>query len=99
MLRYKEKIKKDGFEIFETHYIDSFELSDKDIYITSIAGQRFDELAFQYYNDQTLWWVIAKANNLINGTLVIPPGLKIRIPNPERINEIDEIIERTQFKT
>jgi nucleoid-associated protein YgaU len=37
-------------------------------------------LAYQYYEDQSLWWVIAKANNLGKGTWYITPGTLIRIP-------------------
>ena len=55
--------------------------SENDIYIITRDSDRLDLLAGQYYEDVTLWWVIATANNLGKGTLVVPPGLQIRIPN------------------
>lgn len=100
MQRYKEKIENsDRKVIYGTHYIPIFEETDRDIYIYSKRGDRFDNLAYEYYNDQTLWWVIAKSNNLINGTLVIPPGRRIRIPFPGNIIDISDQIDDVQFAT
>jgi nucleoid-associated protein YgaU len=44
------------------------------------VGDRFDTLAQKYYGDSTLWWIIAKANELSNGKLALDPNQKIRIP-------------------
>ena len=51
-----------------------------DIYIISTAGDRYDVLAREYYGDQTLWWIIASANNSQKASLVLDPGVQIRIP-------------------
>jgi hypothetical protein len=44
-------------------------------------------LAWKYYKDQTLWWIIARANQEYIGcdSLFIEPGIRIRIPT-EYIN-------------
>lgn len=55
---------------------------DSDIYLYSRSGDRLDILAYQYYNDQSMWWIIARANNLGKGTFNIPPGRRLRIPYP-----------------
>lgn len=56
-------------------------LSENDIYVYTVQGDRFDILAQQYYNDSSLWWVISIANdNLRQNSLVIPEGIQIRIP-------------------
>ena len=52
-----------------------------DTYIISIPGDRLDLLAHKYYKDSSLWWIIADANNIGKGTLVIPNGIQIRIPS------------------
>tara|TARA_Y100000310_G_scaffold342387_1_gene445452 strand:- start:466 stop:768 length:303 start_codon:yes stop_codon:yes gene_type:complete len=52
--------------------------NDDDIYVISQYGDRLDQLAFQFYNDVSLWWYIAKANNL--SFMTIPPGTRLRIP-------------------
>jgi len=37
-------------------------------------------LANKYYGDITLWWMIAISNNLGKGTMVVPTGIRLRIP-------------------
>lgn len=49
--------------------------------ITAQDGDRFDSLASKYYQDATKWWIIAKANNLLNGTMFIQGGTQIVIPS------------------
>ena len=36
--------------------------TSNDTYIISKIGDRLDLLAFDFYNDVRLWWVISKAN-------------------------------------
>jgi nucleoid-associated protein YgaU len=56
-------------------------LSKSDVYIITTVGDRLDSLAYTYYNDSTLWWVIAAANNNITkGALFPAPGTQLRIP-------------------
>jgi nucleoid-associated protein YgaU len=57
-------------------------LTENTFPITHIAGQndRLDLLAHKYYGDTMKWWVIARANNLINGSIAIEPGTKLFIP-------------------
>tara|TARA_R100000152_G_C6696414_1_gene126836 strand:+ start:82 stop:348 length:267 start_codon:yes stop_codon:yes gene_type:complete len=50
-----------------------------DIYVMTQLGDRCDLLAHQYYNDASLWWYIAKANNLNFNNL--EEGLTLRIPS------------------
>lgn len=52
-----------------------------DIYIIGRQGDRLDNLAYKYYNDSKLWWIIARANNIGNGNLSVPIGEQIRIPS------------------
>jgi hypothetical protein len=51
-----------------------------DIYIIPTAGDRLDLLAHNYYNDSSLYWVIASANELSGDSLIPPPGVQLRIP-------------------
>jgi nucleoid-associated protein YgaU len=62
-------------------------ISDNDYYIITTAGDRYDNLADQFYNDHTLWWVIASANNSQRASLIVEPGIQLRIPG-----NIDTII-------
>ena len=54
--------------------------TDNDYYITITEGDRLDNLAYSFYGDGTLWWVIASANNLPGDSLYVLPGTQIRIP-------------------
>lgn len=60
-----------------------------DIYIIGMQGDRLDNLAYKYYNDAKLWWIIARANNIGKGNLSVPIGAQIRIPS-NYINIITE---------
>ena len=59
--------------------------SDKDYYVITTAGDRYDTLAYQFYNDTSLWWIIASANNSQQASLVVEPGVQIRIPYDKTI--------------
>jgi len=43
-------------------------------------GDRLDLLAKEFYGDERLWFVIARANNLGKGSLSIQVGIPIIIP-------------------
>jgi len=50
---------------------------DTDIYVTTQEGDRLDILATQFYKDPSLWWFIARTNNL--KTIHVPAGTSLRI--------------------
>ena len=54
-----------------------------DIYVTTVKGDRLDNLAYQFYQDVRLWWIIANANRDIirRDSFGLKPGLEIRIPS------------------
>jgi nucleoid-associated protein YgaU len=54
-----------------------------DGYFIAQEGDRCDNLAVRFYGDATLWWFIARVNNLTTNN--IPAGTSLRIP----INAID----------
>ena len=53
-----------------------------DIWVITEWGDRLDLLANQFYQDVTLYWIIAAANpDKINfGSITIPAGTQLRIP-------------------
>tara|TARA_B100001778_G_C18270641_1_gene486442 strand:+ start:18 stop:323 length:306 start_codon:yes stop_codon:yes gene_type:complete len=55
-------------------------LTENDIYVISQYGDRYDTLAQEFYNDSELWWIISSANNYQKGSLIITPGVQLRIP-------------------
>ena len=44
-------------------------IKNSDVFITPAYGTRLDLLANEYYKDSTLWWIIARANNIGKGNL------------------------------
>jgi phage tail protein X len=56
-------------------------LAESDVYVITTVGDRLDNLAYSYYRDTTLWWIIAAANNnATKGALFPEPGTQLRIP-------------------
>lgn len=54
---------------------------DTDVYVRTVFGDRLDSLAFEYYSDATLWWVIVAANpGLRKDSVFLEPNLQLRIP-------------------
>ena len=51
-----------------------------DTYVIATVGDRYDTLALQFYKDVSLWWIIASANNSERASLVVRPGVQLRIP-------------------
>ena len=62
-------------------------ISENDYYVITTAGDRYDTLAQQFYNDYTLWWIIAAANNSQRASLMVEAGIQLRIPT-----DVDTII-------
>ena len=48
------------------------------MYFIAQSGDRCDNLAQRFYGDSSLWWFIARVNNL--KTMNIPAGTSLRIP-------------------
>lgn len=72
-------------------------LSEEDYYVISTGGDRYDTLAQQFYSDNTLWWIIASANNSERGSLAVQPGVQLRIPaNKDRILQLYNQVNRTR---
>ena len=82
----KIKLDKSGIRVYGTTYYPEILISDGDQFIYPIEGDRLDSLAYKYYGDTTLWWVIASANNLGKGTFTIAPGRLIRLPYNREFN-------------
>ena len=71
---------KDGREVYRTRIYPNIPLKDNDIYIVTQTGDRLDTLSYQYYGDQSLWWIIASANNIHDASFAVEDGTILRIP-------------------
>jgi hypothetical protein len=81
--RYKNNETKklnDGRNVYRSRIYPEIPLSDNDIYVASETGDRLDTLAYQYYENSSLWWIIASANNIHNAPFGLKDGTILRIP-------------------
>ena len=62
--------------------------SVNDKYVLTLAGDRLDLMANQFYKDSRLWWIIAQSNpnKIRRDSYSVSAGLEIRIPM--EINQI-----------
>ena len=85
MARYdnKEILKSPtGKQYYRGKLYPNIPLSSNDIYIITTIGDRLDYLAYTYYNDSEMWWIISVANNNVTkGSLFPIPGTQLRIPS------------------
>ena len=64
-------------------------LDSQDIYLYTTQGDRYDVLAFSFYKDPDLWWIINRANpNQDSASLYPAVGSQIRVPAPNRLSSI-----------
>lgn len=49
--------------------------------VTSYEAYRLDLIAYNYYQNALLWWVIAQANNIKDPFNDVTAGMVLRIPN------------------
>ena len=75
------KTKETNKQYLESTIYPKVKAKDTDMYIISEAGDRLDLLAHKYYGDQSLWWVIATANNVNDATFYVEEGIQLRIPS------------------
>jgi hypothetical protein len=83
-MRYnKSEIKytNSGKRYFKRKNYPQLPFSENDIYVITTIGDRLDTIAYSYYRDAELWWVISVANNNITrGSMFPQPGTQLRIP-------------------
>ena len=79
--QYTKIIKNDkGKRYYSNNIYPEVPVSDNDIYIITSITDRLDVIAYNFYGDSTLYWIISTANNLPGDTLIPDPGTQLRIP-------------------
>jgi hypothetical protein len=71
----------DNIPYYQSVIYPNIPLKDTDLYVITTIGDRLDYLAYSYYRDSGLYWIISVANNNITkGSLFPQPGTQLRIP-------------------
>lgn len=92
MNRYKytkQKYTTTGKIAYKSTIYPEIGFSPSDILIMSVDGDRLDLLAYKYYKDVSKWWIIAQANNLGKGSMIVPPGMNLIIPTDVDLIEMN----------
>ena len=79
---YNSDINKSYFEVLNNDVIDTKNYTPQYHLVEETERNRLDIIANKYYNDPTMYWVIAKANNMIDPFIIIPNTI-LTIPNRE----------------
>ena len=92
--RTQVKMDKSGMRVYSTTYYPRIPINNSDKLVRTKDGDRLDTMAYRFYKDTSLWWIIAKANG-IRGKISLEIGKVIRIPSDitniiEEFNSINE---------
>jgi len=71
-----------------TTILPAVDRSNTDIYIITTTPDRLDKLAHKFYDDVSLWWVIATVNGIGRGTFIVPSNTRLRIPSKSQIKDL-----------
>jgi len=98
MSRYNNtriKRKQDGDRVYSYTLYPKIPIKNSDVFITPTYGDRLENLANEYYQDPSLWWIIAQANGIKGFTALYTKNFKgeLRIPTEiqDIINEFNSI--------
>lgn len=96
-LKIRRDSLKGGKRTYKGIKYPSIPISSSDAYIIAKVGDRLDTMAYDFYKDSRLWWIISRANpnKIKRDSFFINPGLRIRIPID--INRIKDEYENLNF--
>lgn len=69
-----------GKKYVTTGILQSYIPGESDLTYTARLGDRWDNIAYRFYNNPKFWYVLARANGGADGSIFITPGKKIIIP-------------------
>ena len=87
-IKTTKSIKNPTKKIYKPIKYPDIPLSIDDLYVITTSSDRLDSLAYQFYRDVRLWWIISIANRDIisKDSFGVKSGIEIRIP--QNIEEI-----------
>jgi hypothetical protein len=87
-LRFGELLLLDGIEFWNTLDLPALPIQPDDIQYQVQATDRIDLLAYKFYGDPVLWWVIATANDLELIPNDLSVGGVLRIPSVNFVQSV-----------
>lgn len=74
------KLDLTGSTYYQTNVYPEVQPVNSDYYVITTVNDRLDLIAQDFYQDSSLWWVIASANALPGDSIYPPIGIQLRIP-------------------
>lgn len=74
------KLNATGSLYYQTNIYPTIQPTDSDYYVITTIEDRLDLIAYDFYQDSSLWWIIASANALPGDSMYPPIGIQLRIP-------------------
>ena len=74
------KLNVTGSTYYQTNIYPEVQPTNSDYYIITTVSDRLDLIALDFYQDSSLWWIIASANALPGDSIYPPIGVQLRIP-------------------
>ena len=74
------KLNVTGSTYYQTNVYPEIQPTNSDYYIITTVSERLDLIALDFYQDSSLWWIIASANALPGDSIYPPIGVQLRIP-------------------
>jgi hypothetical protein len=96
-LRFAQLAIADGITFWDLLDLPYIPPQTDDIQYTVNMNDRIDSLAYQFYKDPVLWWVIAEANDLEILPTDLQTGMVIRIPSPRYVLQL--LFQNIQIST
>jgi hypothetical protein len=67
--------------VYDSVLLPNIDATDRDIVVITVQGDRLDLLANEYYQDPSMWWVIALKNDMTEVDISMKEGIVLRIPS------------------
>lgn len=74
------KLNLTGSTYYQTNIYPEVQPVNSDYYVITTVNDRLDLIAQDFYQDSSLWWIIASANALPGDSIYPPIGIQLRIP-------------------
>lgn len=87
------KLNVTGSAYYQTNIYPEVLPTNSDYYVITTINDRLDLIAQDFYQDSSLWWVIASANALPGDSIYPPIGVQLRIPSnvPTILNKYNSV--------
>lgn len=87
-LRFGRMLGVDGISFWDTLDLPEIPLQPDDLVHQVRDTDRIDLLAYRYYQDPRLWWVVAVANEMEDIPTHFNVGDQLRIPSPRYVTQV-----------